>query len=339
MPSTFSKEDFINEFVGALSILSLAESEGIKAAENEYDRLVFVACGAPYQMMRSIHYWTDKYAVSTDVRVFHAGEIVHLNPAFLNERTIVFLGSHSGTTREVIEAAEFLKSKACKTFAFTQQADSALGKKVDQVFPYGRSTQGYFSSLMLTLAFTSGFLKEREKEWDFHEDLMKSLPNFPGTLAAAKSEWQEKGHTDADVLKGADSIYFIGSGPTFTTAYIFAACFLMEMQWMRAFTLSAAEFFHGPFEVFDKETSVVLLLGEDFSRPEAERVLKFCRDYLSEPIIYDSREFAMPGIHDKIRPMLAPFILDSAMTNIVESLAELNNHPLTTRRYMGKVDY
>ena len=81
----------------------------------------------------------------------------------------------------------------------------------------------------------------------------------------------------------------------FTTAYIYAACFLMEMQWMHAFPLSAAEFFHGPFEVFDKETPLVLIMGEDPSRPEAERVLAFCRKYLAEPIIYDSRDFAMLG--------------------------------------------
>jgi fructoselysine 6-phosphate deglycase len=192
---------------------------------------------------------------------------------------------------------------------------------------------------MLTLAFTSGYLKEREKGWDFHEELMASLPHFPGALAEAKSEWLDKGRLAAGVLKGADSVYFIGSGPAYTTAYIFAACFLMEMQWIRAFPLSAAEFFHGPFEVFDSETPAVLMLGEDASRPEAERVLNFCRNYLSEPIIYDSRDFRMMGIHDKIRPILAPFILDSAMTTIVESLADLNQHPMTTRRYMGKVDY
>jgi fructoselysine 6-phosphate deglycase len=339
MTIPFDKEDFIKEFTGALSMLPMAESEGIKAAQMGHNRLIFAACGAPHQMMRSIQYWTDKYAASTDVRVFHAGEFVHHNPASLDDRTIVFLGSHSGTTREVIEAAEFLKGKSCRTYAFTQHMDSALGKNVDQVFPYGLSNQGYFSSLMLTLAFTSGFLKEREKGWDLHEDLISSLPNLPGALADAKSEWQEKGRSAAIEMKDAVSAYFIGSGPAYTTAYIFAACFLMEMQWMHAFPLSAAEFFHGPFEVLDKETPVVLLLGEDGSRPEAERVLNFCRNYLNEPITYDSRDFSMPGIHQKIRAIAAPFILDSAMTTIVESLSELNQHPMTTRRYMGKVDY
>ncbi|MBM3137232.1 MAG: SIS domain-containing protein [Chloroflexi bacterium] len=335
----FNKEEFIKAFDGALSILPLAESEGIKAAQLGFDRLVFVACGAPHQMMRSIQFWTDKYAASTDVRVLHAGEFVHQNPAFLDERTIVFLGSHSGTTREVIDAANYLKEKACRTFAVTQQADSELGKIVDLTFNYGPSVQGYFCSVMLAMAFTSAFLKEREKVWDFHKNLMCSLSSFPSVLADAKRDEQEKGDSVAIALKDSEAVYFIGSGPSYTTAYIFAACFLMEMQWMHAFPLSAAEFFHGPFEVLNKDTPVVLLLAEDDSQPEAERVLNFCQKYLSEPIVYDSRDFTMKGIHESVRPMLAPFILDSAMTNFVERLADLNQHPLTTRRYMGKVEY
>jgi len=339
MPSRMDNKEFIKEFDVALSVLPLVESEGVKAAQLGFNRMVFVACGAPHQMMRSIQYWIDKFAASTEVRVFHAGEFVHLDPAFLDERTIVFLGSHSGTTREVIETADYLKGKACKTYAVTQHEESPLGKIVDQPFFYGKSTQGYFSSVMLTLAFTSAFLNEREKDWDFHKLLMDSLSNFPAALADAKSDSQEIGFSTANVLKNSKAVYFVGSGPSYTTAYIFAACFLMEMQWMHAFPLSAAEFFHGPFEVLDKDTPVVLLLAEDASRPEAERVWNFCRNYLSEPFVYDSREFAMPGIHEKVRPLLAPFVLDSAMTNMVERLADLNKHPLTTRRYMGKVEY
>ena len=168
---------------------------------------------------------------------------------------------------------------------------------------------------------------------------MASLKNLPEALAGAKAVSMEKGRNAAGRVAGAENIFLIGSGPMFTTAYIFAACFLMEMQWMQAFPLSAAEFFHGPFEVFDGKTPTILLLGEDPSRPEGERVLKFFRENLSEPIVYDSREYTMEGIERSIRPILAPFILDAAMTNLVETLAEINRHPMTTRRYMGKVDY
>jgi len=332
-------EEFTGEFSGALKILDDAENEGKKAAHNGFDKLFFVGCGAPYQMMKSVNYWADRFCPAINVRTYHAGEFVNLDPAALDERTIVLLGSHSGTTREVVGAAETLKEKPCKTFAFTQIADSPLASAVDHVFAYGESKQGYFSSLMLTLAFTSGFLSPTEKRWPDHQEVMSSLRHLPGALADAKLKAAEKGRVAAEKLKGEEFVFFIGSGPMFTTAYIFAACFLMEMQWMHAFPLSAAEFFHGPFEVFDKDTPVVLMLGEDPSRPEAERVLAFCRKYLSEPIIYDSRDFEMPGISQAARAIFAPFILDSAMTNLVEQLAGLNNHPLTMRRYMGKVEY
>ncbi len=340
MPETkFETKKFLHEFKGALDLLEEAELAGVEAAQNGYERLIFVGCGAPHQMMKSINYWTDRYSRKTDVRIYHAGEFVHQAPAALDENTIVFLGSHSGTTPEVIDAAEYLRSKPCQTLAFTQESDSPLGGCVQQVFAYGKSNQGYFSSLMIALAFTSGFIKEREESWDFHLDLMKSLQNLPDALAEAKTGSISKGKKIAEKLKDSEYIYFIGSGPMFTTAYIYAACFLMEMQWMHAFPLSAAEFFHGPFEVFDEETPLVLLMGEDPSRTEAERVLAFCHKYLSDPIIYDSRDFNMPGISESVRGMLAPFILDAAMTNLVESLAEMRGHPLTMRRYMGRVEY
>lgn len=333
------KKEFTDEFSGALKILVDAENEGKKAAQNGFNKLIFVGCGAPYQMMKAVNYWADRFCSAINVRSYHAGEFVNLDPAALDERTIVLLGSHSGTTREVVGAAETLKERLCKTFAFTQTADSPLASAVDCVFAYGASKQGYFSSLMLTLAFTSGFLSPAEKRWPDHREVMSSLRGLPGALADAKFKAAEKGCAVAEKLKGEEFVYFIGSGPMFTTAYIFAACFLMEMQWLHAFPLSAVEFFHGPFEVFDNGTPVVLMLGEDPSRPEAERVLAFCRKYLSDPIIYDSRDFEMPGISQEIRPVLAPFILDSAMTNLVDQLSVLNDHPLTIRRYMGKVDY
>lgn len=335
----FNKSNFIAEFNGAVALLDVAEKAGVQAACDGVRKLFFASCGAPFQMMRSVAYWAEKYSKSTDVRVYHAGELINLDPAGIDENTLVFLGSHSGATREVIESAQLLSNKPCKTIAFSQESDSALGQNVDKIFAYGLSKQGYFSSLMLTLAFTSAYLKEREKNWHLHDDLIDSLKSFPAALADAKEYSLRKGKILAGQLHDAENVYIIGSGPMYTTAYIFAACFLMEMQWMHAFPLSAAEFFHGPFEVFDKDTSVILLLGEDPSRPEAERVLSFLQKHTNTPNIYDSRDYSMAGIHQEVRPIFAPFVLDAALTNLVEEIAELNQHPLTVRRYMGKVDY
>jgi len=337
--SQFSQHDFIKEFEGALSILDSAENVGCSLGKAGTQRLFFVGCGAPLFMMKAVAYWAEKFTIHTEVRVYSAAEFVHQDPAALDEGTAVFLGSHSGTTKEVVQAAEFLLIKPCKTIAFTQHADSALGKTVGEIFSYGSSRQGYFSSFILTLAFMSAYLKERELGWNYHKKIMDSLANLPEALAEAKERSQKTGRNLAEEICNADILYIIGSGPMYTTSYVFASCFLMEMQWMHAFPLSAAEFFHGPFEVFDMNTPAILLLGEDPSRPEAERVLKFCRKNTIKPMVFDSRDYSMPGIHPEIRPLVAPFILDAALTNLVETLAVIRQHPLSTRRYMGKVEY
>ncbi|MCD6356271.1 MAG: hypothetical protein J7L66_03200, partial [Anaerolineaceae bacterium] len=125
----------------------------------------------------------------------------------------------------------------------------------------------------------------------------------------------------------------------YTTAYTFTSCFLMEMQWMHAHPLVAAEFFHGPLEVVDKKTPIIILIGEDAHRPEAERAAHFCQKYSKRIAVIDSKDFMMQNIHPNVRPLVAPFILDAALTALVDQFAIVHNHPLTIRRYMGKVAY
>lgn len=336
---TFIKEDFFGQFSGALGLIKVAEQAGIDFARTGIKRVIFSGCGAPFYLMRSLAYWGWKVAVNTDIRVVYSAELVSQNSAALDEDTLVILGSHSGTTQETVAAAEFLKQKPCKTLSITQNAASPLGKTTDDTLAYGNTTQGYFSAFILLQAFFSAFLHEREKGWDLHPILMASLPNLPEALAEAKIANLGTAKMQAAVMAGQKLLYVVGAGPMFTTAFVFASCFLMEMQWMHAHAFTAADFFHGPFEVIDQSVPVLVLVGEDPGRSEGERVRKFCAQYAGPSFIYDSRNFQMKGIHTSIRPIVAPYILDSALTNLVEELAVLNDHPLTTRRYMGKVVY
>src|SRR5258708_5177675 len=113
----------------------------------------------------------------------------------------------------------------------------------------------------------------------------------------------------------------------------------MEMLWLHSYPIEAAEFFHGPFEIVDRRTPLVLILGEDPSRPLMERVLRFCKRFAERRMIYDSRDFAMPGIDPAIRPLLAPYVLQAALKRIAAHLSVRHNQPLSTRRYMWKTEY
>lgn len=335
----FDKTDFINQFSGALNQIKNAEQLGKDFAGEGINHIIFAGCGAPHYMMRLLAYWGQKSAIKTDIRVYYSVDLVSQNPAAIDEKTLVILGSHSGTTREALDAAKFLQSKPCKTLSITQEVSSPLGSATMSSLPYGKTTQGYFSAYILAQTLFSAYLNEREKGWGFHPALMESLPNLPAALADTKEANLANAAVQAKELATQNLLYVIGAGPMYTTAYVFAACILMEMQWMHAHALTAADFFHGPFEVVDKTVPLLVLVGEDPSRPEGERVERFCVQYAGSSFVYDSRDFEMRSIHAEVRGIVAPFILDSALTSLVEELATLRGHPLTIRRYMGKVDY
>lgn len=335
----FDKPDFINQFSGAREQLKNAERIGKEFASEGINRIFFVGCGAPYYMMRLLTCWGQGSALKTDIRVCYSAELVSQDPAAIDEKTLFILGSHSGTTRETLDAANYLRSKPCKTISITQEQISPLGQSTKLCLPYGRTKQGYFSAYMLAQTLFSALLNEREQGWKYHKQLLDSLPNLPSALADAKEVNLAKVRVQAKALAEENLLYVLGAGPMFTTAYVFAACFLMEMQWMHAHALSAADFFHGPFEVVDKTIPLLVLVGEDASRAEGERLIRFAEQYAGRSFIYNSLDFEMKGIHTDIRPIVAPFILDSALTGLVEELAVLREHPLSTRRYMGKVEY
>ncbi len=335
----FNKADFLKQFSGALNQLGDAEQMGKQFAADGINRIFFAGCGAPHYMMRLLAYWGQKIAVQTDIRGYYSSELVSQSPAAIDDKTLVILGSHTGTTRETLEAAKFLQSKPCKTICVTQDSTSPLASTVDRSLAYGKTSQGYFSAYMLAQVLVSEFLNEREKGWGFHSALMDSLPNLPSALANAKASNLANAAVQAESLADQPLLYVVGAGPMATTAFVFAACFLMEMQWMHAHALTAADFFHGPFEVVDNSVPMLVLVGEDPGRPEGERVRHFCTQYAAKSLVYDSTDYEMKGILPEVRPIVAPFILDSALTSLVESLAALRGHPLTTRRYMGKVDY
>ena len=335
----FNRAEFIGQFSGAFDHFEEAERLGREFASGGIDRIIFAGCGAPYYMMRLLAFWGQKSALNTDIRVYYSAELISQDPAAIDDKTLVILGSHSGTTRETLDAAEYLRPKPCKTIAITQEGTSPLGKATKICLPYGKTSQGYFSAYILAQAFFSAFLNEREPNWKLHKAIIDSFPNLPAALADAKESNLANAQAQAEAMVDVNLLYVLGAGPMYTTAYVFAACFLMEMQWMHAHALTAADFFHGPFEVVDKTIPLLVLIGEDPSRTEGERLKSFASKYAGNTLIYDSRDFEMKGIHKDIRQIVAPFIIDSALTALVEALAVLHDHPLTTRRYMGKVDY
>jgi fructoselysine 6-phosphate deglycase len=311
---------------------------GVDLARQGIKRVFLIGCGAPNREMGAIKYWLDRDAKTLETYLYFPAEFNNQSPAKLGADSLVVLASHSGTTPEILQTAECMKDYPCKVVAVTQFEDSPLAKSVKDTFIYGKSDQGYYAKFIILMALLAGVMQEIE-DWKLTDSVMNGLNALPSALVDTAEANEKRAIEETRLYKDDDFMMILGSGPQYATAYVFGVCVLMEMQWMHTFTGEAAEFFHGPFEVIDQNTPVVVFLGEDPSRPVAERVVRFCRKFTERLMICDSKDYEMKGIAPEVRAIFAPFILEAAISRVSEHLAVWHNHPLSTRRYMWKFEY
>jgi fructoselysine 6-phosphate deglycase len=337
MATELNENETIQSLAQTVGTLDRAVQVG-RAVAPKIDRIYMIACGSANRAMQGIQYWTDQAATNLEVRTFFPAEFMAMNPPKLNERTLVLLASKSGDTPETLAAAEFVKGRPCKTVVFTQFETSALASQGDEAFILGETDETFLAIFMLMQTLVGAVLEQKEK-WLLLPALVSSLRVLPAAAVAAAKQNEARAQEDARLYKDDDKIYFVASGPGATSAYVFGVCILMEMLWIHAYPIDAAEFFHGPFEIVTPKTPLVLILGEDPSRPLMERVKVFCQKHTERLMIYDSREYAMEGIDPDIRPIVAPYIIQAALKRLSVRLSIWRDQPLTTRRYMWKSEY
>jgi len=336
MAADVDKPAILKSYATTLAALDSVAALG-RTLAGKIDRIHLVGCGGPNRAMLPIEYWIEHYSGTLEVRRYFPAEFVTLAPRRLDARTLVILGSKSGTTPETVDAARFARARPCHVIAITEKSDAALAQAVEGPLLMGAGSGGG-SMLMLLLALVGGLMAERE-HWELFAPLMSSLRALPQVLAEVSAASDKRSAEDARQLKDDRILYHIAAGPMFATAYVWGVCVLMEMQWMHSVPLEAAEFFHGPFEIVDNTTPIVLMKGEDPSRPLMDRVERFCKKYTERLFIYDSADYEMPGIDPAIRAIVAPQVVQSALRRISDRLAVWHNHPLSTRRYMWKTEY
>ncbi|ESQ88112.1 SIS domain-containing protein [Asticcacaulis benevestitus] len=337
MSIPFDATSFAQSLSGAVAELDRAAAYG-EAIALDIDRIYFVAPGAPNRIMQGMRYWIETFSPKLEVRCYYPAEFMAMNPPRLDARTLVIMASKSGKTLESVAAAQFFQDMPCRKLVITQAADRPIAQYIETRFLLGETHEPFYGVFMILQALIGGILAGAEG-WPHLSCLLSSLKALPTVLASTVVQQDARAAKEAEAYKDDRVVYLLGAGPVFTMTYYVGVCILQESQWMHCIPVEAAEFFHGPFEAIDETVPVILMLGEDASRPLTERALTFCQRFTSRTIVYDSRDLPMPGIDPIVRPMLAPYVLGIAVERIAAHLAEWHKQPLSTTRYMGKLSY
>jgi fructoselysine 6-phosphate deglycase len=301
-------------------------------------RVYLVGAGGSLAVMYPLQFLFDQRASAFSTDLLTSAEFVVRNPAALGPHSLVVVASHTGTTPETVQAAQLARSHGARVVVLTRLPDSPLAKAGDMAFTYGSDTT--VSEAKLLILYQLGLsLLERFGQWDDYDGAMAALATMPATLLHVKEQTEQRNAEIAERFKDERLIYTLSSGPNYGVGYALAMCYLQEMQWIDAASVHAGEFFHGAFEIVEEDTPLIIFMGEDASRPEAERALRFARRYSRKVEVIDTSELDLPGLNARYRGLMSPLVLSAIISRLAAHFAALRGHSLKTRRYMFTVEY
>lgn len=293
------------------------------------DHLYLIGCGGSFATMIPLKWMLDSYS-TLPVDVYTGWEFLNRVPRRLNERSAVILASHSGTTDEVLQALELATQHGARTLAFSMTG-SPLANQCHDALTY-QSPAANLSKLLLSYLVGLEILDQRDHDPEIPA-IREQLLQLPDKMHTIMQRTRETGQELARRYANIEQMYVVGTGVLAGLAYQFTICNLLEMHWINAGMINAGEFQHGPLEIVDKGLPMIFLLGRGAERAIAERTLRFAQRHGAETIVFDLDD--MPEIHD----WFAPFALHLPLQWFNWYLGIERNHPVSTRRYMGKVPF
>lgn len=298
-----------------------------------FDLLFFTSSGGSMAMMEPFAFWINA-ASKLPVRSMIAADLLACGCNQLTGRSVVFMTSKSGDTKETLEAAQYVKKLGARIISVIGAEGSPLEKLSDAAIVYkdGRPQELAFYLLI-------GRILWRKNVFPDYPAFAGNLKHLGAALASVRKQADEKCRQYAlDYHKEPYNIW-IASGDLWPTAYSYSMCVLEESQWLRTKSVSSPEFFHGTLELLEKDVCVTLLLTEGPTRYMDERVKKFASLHTDKLTCFDTREYALPGIEEHFRKYLSPVVMAAVLQRISKNIEVITNHSLDIRRYYRKEAY
>ncbi|MDR1237937.1 MAG: SIS domain-containing protein [Propionibacteriaceae bacterium] len=268
-------------------------------------------------------------------------ELIENGNANLSPDSLVVFCSVSGTTKEAVQALNYVKAAGARVLTFTGHQGTPMADLADINIPNAvaddTSSENY---LIQTLLVALAVMEHRNELPGSYAQVVSELEKLPAALVKAKQDFEPRAVELAAHLAAASKPVLLSSaGNAWYEAWYFGMCILEEMQWIWTRPIHALDFFHGTLELVEPGVDLLLLKGEDAGRTLAERVEKFVPAQGGKLHVIDSLSFELPGISPQTRALVAPAVLATVLERLAEHLAALRDHPLTVRRYYKKFDY
>lgn len=298
-----------------------------------YENLFYIGIGGTVLYANQMQCMIKEAGSTLPLYVENAADFCLMGNPHFGKGSVVIIESVSGDTKEVVAAVKKCKEAGAVVFGFVEKAGSPLYNLCDYVV----SRKGAFYYFWYTVTFR--FMKNAGQYPEYDRLFAEIRESLPKAVIETQKEADEKAKEYAEKYGQEPITYLVGSGNLEDWAVCYGMCIMEEMQWMRTRPISAANFFHGTLEVIERDIPVILIKGEDKTRPEMDRVEKFVNTISANVTVFDTKDYELKGISDEFRGLLAPIVMRSAFQRVSTHLEHNRRHPLAIRRYYRRLDY
>lgn len=297
-----------------------------------YDNIFLFGIGGTLLYAGQIMHTAKQLGCSLPLYLENATDFLYEGNKKFTKNSVVVIASLSGNTIEVEAAIDKAHEVGARVIGYVEVPKSPLAKKVDHLVTTVGGEYYWWYTVVLRFMKNAG-------EFDAYDKLTSQMKNLPDAVVQIYKDADEEMKNYAEKYCDEPITYLVGSGNLEDWAVCYGMCIMEEMQWMRTRPISAANFFHGTLEVIERDIPVILIKGEDKTRPEMDRVEKFVNRVSAKVTVFDTKKFALPGIDEEFRGVLSPIVMRSAFMRLNVHLEHCRRHPIDIRRYYKALKY
>lgn len=318
----------------------IEEIAALKKEAGGIKQVYFVACGGSYGALYPANIFLTTESSTLNNHIYNSGEFINNPPKALGENSVLIVTSHKGNTPETVAAAELGKQRGAAVIALTWILDSPITKVSDYVLQYtfGPEKDIGGEKTVVALLCAAEILRQTDG-YNEYDKMMDGVAKIDRVVKHACKQVERRAKEFAEKYKDDPVIYTLGSGASYGAAYMESICIFMEMQWINSSAIHSGEFFHGPFEIVDRATPFVIQIAEGETRKVDERAYNFLKKYAGRIEVLDAKELGLSVIDSSVVQYFNHSLFNNIYVVFNQALAEARQHPLTTRRYMWKVEY
>lgn len=297
-----------------------------------YDNIFLFGIGGTLLYAGQVMHTAKQLGCSLPLYLENATDFLYEGNKKFTKNSVVVIASLSGNTIEVEAAIDKAHEVGARVIGYVEVPESPLAKKVDHLVTTVGGEYYWWYTVVLRFMKNAG-------EFDAYDKLTSQMKNLPDAVVQIYKDADEEMKNYAEKYCDEPITYLVGSGNLEDWAVCYGMCIMEEMQWMRTRPISAANFFHGTLEVIERDIPVILIKGEDKTRPEMDRVEKFVNRVSAKVTVFDTKKFALPGIDEEFRGVLSPIVMRSAFMRLNVHLEHCRRHPIDIRRYYKALKY